>query len=178
MLPFTQQAKSIYTVNDSPRILVRFLGLDVSPVWRSWRPLWGFLCMWMATEPRQSSICNSIHAYWQTCPLFHPWIPSKVEVDTPSFKIRSGTPHALASVWPQTLSFASENNSRIGIHGSFLFLSFHSWEREIMWRRFSFKRRKKSFAKAEGFVVVIGNLGKYTLFVFVMSSSALQWELW
>lgn len=130
MPPFTQQAKSVYTVNDSPHILVRFLGLDVSPVRRSWHSLWGFLCLWMATEPRQPSICNSIHAYWQTCPLFHPWIPSKVEVDTPSFKIRSGTPYTLASVWPQTLSFASEDNSRIAVHSAVLFLSVHPWDRD------------------------------------------------
>lgn len=70
MLPFTQQAKSIYTVNDSPHILVRFLGLDGGPVWRSWHSLWGLLCMWMATEPRQSSVCNSIHAYYKHVPCF------------------------------------------------------------------------------------------------------------
>lgn len=66
---------------------VRFLGLDVSPVQSSWHFFWGFLYMGMATEPKQFAICNSIHAFWQACSLFHPWILQRFGRTRPSSRL-------------------------------------------------------------------------------------------
>lgn len=141
----------IYTVHDSLRVLGRSPGVQVSLVPRSWHFFWGFVCPWMATEPTQSSIWNSINVFWQTCLLFHPWILSKVGTDAPS----SGLDREHPLLWLQfdlrLCPLLLKSIPELGPTAPFYFCQF-ILERKIMCRRFLCKKKKNPLRRQSDFL--------------------------
>lgn len=177
MPPFTQQAKSVYTVNDSLHILVRFLGLDVSPVRRSWHSSGAFCaCGWLLSLGNLLFVIPFMHID-KHVPCFILEFLQRLRWTRPPSRL---DPEHLILLLQFDLRLCPLLQKIIPELQSTVPFCFYQFilETEIMWRWFLCKRRKKSFAEAEGFVVVTANLGKYTWFVFVMPSSALQSELW
>ena len=148
---FSLNRANLFTVNDCPLILGRFLGLEVSPVQRSWHSFWGFLCMWMATEPPQSSVWNSINAFWQTCLLFHPRILSEVGMDAPSSRLDREHPMLLLRFDLRLCPLLQQRIPELEPTVPFYFYHF-ILERKIMCRTFLCRRRKNPLKKQNDFL--------------------------
>lgn len=167
MPPFTQQAESIYTVNDSPHILVRFLGLEVSPVWRSCIPSGAFCARgWLLSLGNLLFVIPFMHID-KHVPCFILEFLQRLRWTRPRSRLNPEHSTLLLQFDLRLCPLLQKINPELESTVPFCFYQ-SILDTEIMWRRFSCKRRKKSFAKAEGFVVVTSNLGKYTWFVFVM----------
>lgn len=131
MLPFTQQGKSIYTVNDSSLFCCWVSRSGCKPSAEKLVFLLGLFFVRGKVHWAQAILCLQFPClHFDKRVPFHPWILSKVGVDGLVQDRRRNTSCSRFSLTSDFALCFRRDNLRIGIHCAFLFLLVNSWEKD------------------------------------------------